>query len=221
MGTLLCRRRGNRAVHDIFLKVLILGQGAHGFAHGVGTEFEGSLRRPGFRVGLGVVNRHIELQGIVTGTPEAFDQVQRVAVWMSDHVQPALVVQAHRVDNQSIAIVFADGISTWLGDSVGKYDGDALVIDTVGLNDKSWLDMVGHPHSDALHLIERFRRASHDALQLDMTIDDPKAYTKSWTAQRTFKFSSDPMGETMCSLSENQDFQKNIMDRTIPATPAK
>ena len=106
--------------------------------------------------------------------------------------------------------------STWLGDSVGKYASDALVIDTVGLNDKSWLDNVGHPHSDALHLIERFRRMSHDVLQLDLTIDDPKAYTKSWTAQRTFKLSSDPMGETMCSLSENEDFQKNIMDRTVP-----
>jgi hypothetical protein len=106
---------------------------------------------------------------------------------------------------------------TWLGDSVGKYEGDALVIDTVGLNDKSWLDNVGHPHSDALHLVERIRRASHDVLQIDMTFDDPKAYTKSWTTQRTFKLSSDPMGETMCSLSENEDFQKNIMDRTVPA----
>ncbi len=107
--------------------------------------------------------------------------------------------------------------STWLGDSVGKYESDALVIDTVGLNDKSWLDNVGHPHSDALHLIERIHRASHDVLQIDMTFDDPKAYTKSWTTQRTFKLSSDPMGETMCSLSENEDFQKNIMDRTVPA----
>jgi hypothetical protein len=107
--------------------------------------------------------------------------------------------------------------STWLGDSVGKYDGETLVIDTVGLNDKSWLDNVGHPHSDALHLIERLRRTSHNALRLDLTIDDPKAYTKSWTSQRMFKLSSDPMGEAMCSLSENQDFQKNIMDRTVPS----
>jgi hypothetical protein len=111
--------------------------------------------------------------------------------------------------------------STWLGDSVGKYDGDALIIDTVGLNGKSWLDNVGHPHSDALHLIERLQLASHSVLQLDLTIEDPKAYTKSWTSRRTFKLSSDPMGETMCSLSENEDFQKNIMDRTVPATPAK
>jgi hypothetical protein len=111
--------------------------------------------------------------------------------------------------------------ATWLGDSVGKYEGDALVIDTVGLNDKSWLDNVGHPHSDALHLIERIRRASHGVLQIDMTFDDPKAYTKSWTTQRTFKLSSDPMGETMCSLSENEDFQKNIMDRTVSSAPAK
>jgi hypothetical protein len=111
--------------------------------------------------------------------------------------------------------------STWLGDSVGRYDGDTLVIDTVGFNDKSWLDNVGHPHSDALHTVERFRRPSQDALQLALTIEDSKAYTKPFTSQRSFKLSSFAMGETMCSLSEDESFQKTIMDRTVQPGSAK
>jgi hypothetical protein len=105
--------------------------------------------------------------------------------------------------------------STWLGDSVGKYEGDTLVIDTVGLNDKSWLDNVGHPHSDALHTVERFRRVDHDTLRLDLTIEDPKAYTKPWTATKTYKLTNFPLGETMCSVSEVQSFQKDVMERTV------
>jgi hypothetical protein len=108
--------------------------------------------------------------------------------------------------------------STWFGDSVGRYEGDTLVIDTVGLNDKSWLDNVGHPHSDALHTVERFRRLDQDTLRLDLTIDDPKAYTKPWTARKTYKRSTFPLGETMCSLSEIQSFQKDVMDRTTQPT---
>jgi hypothetical protein len=111
--------------------------------------------------------------------------------------------------------------STWLGDSVGHYEGGALVIDTIGFNDKTWLDMVGHPHSDALHTVERIRRLSHDSLQMQLTIDDPKTYTKPFTATRVWKLSSFPMGETMCSVSEVQSFQKNIMDRTVSPAPAK
>ncbi len=110
---------------------------------------------------------------------------------------------------------------TWLGDSVGTYDGDTLVVDTTGFNDKSWLDNVGHPHSDQLHTVERFRRAAPDMLQLQLTVEDPKAYTKSFTAQRSFRLSSFPMGETMCSISEDQSFQKNIMDKTVTPGPAK
>jgi hypothetical protein len=76
---------------------------------------------------------------------------------------------------------------TWMGDSIGWWEGDTLVVDTVGLNDKTWLDQVGHPHSDALHVVERIRRIDHDTLQDDLTIDDPRAYTKPWTGQQVFK----------------------------------
>jgi hypothetical protein len=104
---------------------------------------------------------------------------------------------------------------TWLGDSVGRYEGDTLVIDTIGFNDKTWLDHLGHPHSEALHLIERFRRIDHNTLELQLTVDDPKAYTKVFTGTKTFSLSSSPMSEGLCSMSESEAFQKNVID---PAT---
>jgi hypothetical protein len=76
---------------------------------------------------------------------------------------------------------------TYMGHSIGRYEGDTLVVDTVGLNDKTWLDPVGLPHSDAMHVIERLRRLDHDTLEVNFTIDDPKAYTKTWTAQKIYK----------------------------------
>jgi hypothetical protein len=75
---------------------------------------------------------------------------------------------------------------TFMGHSTGKWDGDTLVIDTVGFNDQTWLDHTGLPHSDALHLVERMRRVSSDVLQVDITVDDPKTYAKPWTAQKMF-----------------------------------
>jgi hypothetical protein len=107
-----------------------------------------------------------------------------------------------------------DPDSTWLGDSVGRYEGDTFMIDTIGFNDKTWIDQYGHPHSDALHLIERFRRLDHGTLELSLILDDPKAYTRSFGGKRLFKLSTSPMGETICSASEMQSFQKEIMDPT-------
>jgi hypothetical protein len=79
----------------------------------------------------------------------------------------------------------------WMGDSIGKWEGDTLVIDTIGFNDKTWLDRAGHPHSDALHVVERMRRLNHETLSDDITIEDPKAYTKPWTAQTRFQLRPD------------------------------
>jgi hypothetical protein len=87
--------------------------------------------------------------------------------------------------------VFTDGRSlpnnpnpSWLGYSVGKWEGDTLVVDSIGFNDKTWLDQVGHPLSDALHVTERFRRKDFGHMELEITIDDPKAYTKPWTVKQ-------------------------------------
>src|ERR1700737_1275133 len=65
---------------------------------------------------------------------------------------------------------------SWMGYSVGHWEGDTtFVVDTVGLNDKTWIDRLGHPHSDQLHIIERFRRVNFDHMELDFIIEAPKA----------------------------------------------
>jgi hypothetical protein len=107
-----------------------------------------------------------------------------------------------------------DPDSSWMGDSVGKYEGDTFVIDTIGFNDKTWLDQTGHPHSDALHVIERIRRINHDQLEINVTIDDPKAYTKTFSATKLYRFTDAPMGETLCAYSEMKQFQENVVDKT-------
>jgi hypothetical protein len=80
---------------------------------------------------------------------------------------------------------------SYMGYSVGKWDGDTLVVDTVGLKDITWLDRRGHPHSDTLHVVGRFRRINHDRLQIDWTFDDPKAFTKPWTGQTIYRYHPD------------------------------
>ncbi len=76
----------------------------------------------------------------------------------------------------------ADPNPSWLGYSTGRWDGDTLLIDTTGFNDKTWLDTTkGRPASEALHVQERFRRTSFGNLEVRATIDDPKAFMKPWT----------------------------------------
>jgi len=75
-----------------------------------------------------------------------------------------------------------DANPSWLGYSTGNWDGDTLVVETSGFNDRTWLDtQKGHPATDALHVTERFRRTDFGHLELQATIDDAKAYTKPWT----------------------------------------
>jgi hypothetical protein len=70
---------------------------------------------------------------------------------------------------------------TWYGHSTAKWDGDTLVVDSVGFNDKFWFDFAGHPHTEKLHVIERFRRPDFDHLEYETVIDDPGAYTRPFT----------------------------------------
>ena len=69
----------------------------------------------------------------------------------------------------------------WLGYSTGKWDGDTLVVDTRGFNGKIWLDQLGKPTTEALHVIERFHRIDFGHMDLQITIDDPEAYSRPWT----------------------------------------
>jgi hypothetical protein len=94
---------------------------------------------------------------------------------------------------------------TWLGYSTGRWDGDTLVVDTRGFNDKTWLDTrLGRPASDALHVVERFRRPTMGDLEIVVTIDDPKTYAKPWTttAQHNKLQTDTDIMEFICSENE-------------------
>jgi len=77
----------------------------------------------------------------------------------------------------------ADVQPTWMGYSVGRWDGDTMVIDTIGSNGKTWLDMRGLPGTEALHVVERYTRPNIGHIDVDVTIDDPKAYTAPFTVR--------------------------------------
>ncbi|HTA41044.1 MAG TPA: hypothetical protein VK789_01280 [Bryobacteraceae bacterium] len=85
----------------------------------------------------------------------------------------------------------ADPNPTWQGYSVGHWDGDTLVTETAGTNGMAWLDTNGHPVTEALKVIEKFHRRDFGHLDLEITIDDPKAYTKPWTVHQTAEFQPD------------------------------
>jgi hypothetical protein len=88
---------------------------------------------------------------------------------------------------------------TWMGDSVGWWEGDTLVIDSVAFNDKTWLDRGGLPHSDQLHVIEHITRPKHDTLVVHITVDDPKTYTKTWEGERVYVLEPDwKLTEMIC-----------------------
>jgi len=80
----------------------------------------------------------------------------------------------------------------WLGYSVGKWEGDTLVVETTGFNDKTALDSLGHPHSEALRIVERYHRRDFGHLDVEMTFDDPQMYTKPFT----IKFTEDLLADS-------------------------
>jgi hypothetical protein len=109
-------------------------------------------------------------------------------------IMPFQIVQTPAVftilfENQhTFRIIHTDGRShpkdldpTWFGDSIGKWERDTLVVDTVGLDERTWLDTAGHEHSDQLHLVERFQKVDNNTLKWTVTFEDPKFYTEPWS----------------------------------------
>lgn len=105
-----------------------------------------------------------------------------------------------------------DSDRLWMGYSIGHWDGDDLVVETANFNDKTWLDIRGHPHSDALKFTERFHRLDHDHLQISFTVDDPKSYTASWTWVTDFDLKPKwEIAESFCiPEDEAAFFKKNL-----------
>lgn len=124
---------------------------------------------------------------------------------------PGRVLQIFEFDHH-VRQIYTDGrkhdeaqAATWMGDAVGRWEGDTLVVETTNFNDQTRLDRLGHPHSDALTVVERFRRPNKDLLTIDITITDPKAYSKPWGGQLFYAFRPDwKVTEFMCK--DNQTF---------------
>ena len=118
---------------------------------------------------------------------------------LHNHPQPRKFIQTPGVivilyeGNSGIRQIFTDGRALpprdvqpwWYGYSVGKWDGDTLVVETIGFRDDGWLDVNGSPLTEAAKMTERFRRVNYGSLELEVTVDDPKAYTKPWTVRMT------------------------------------
>lgn|SRR5690348_9190022 len=98
-----------------------------------------------------------------------------------------------------------------LGYSVGRWEGETLMVESAGFDDRSWLDDPGHPHTDALRLTEKFRRKDFGHLEIEITIDDPKAYTKPWTVIENFNYLPDT--EILENLCENEKDLKHLVGR--------
>jgi hypothetical protein len=115
--------------------------------------------------------------------------------------------------------IFTDGRAhpkdpnpAWLGYSIGKWDGDTFVVDTTGFNDRSWLDDAGHPHSDALRTVERFHRRDFGHMDLEINIDDAKAYTEPWAATVPFRLLPDT--ELIEDVCDNEKDAAHLVGRS-------
>ena len=119
---------------------------------------------------------------------------------------PALLVMLFEDDTPSHRQVFLDGRGhpkdpnpNWMGHSIGHWEGDTLVVDTVGFNDESWLDNIGHPHTEMLHITERLHRVDLGHLEIEFTIEDPGTYSKPWVIKRVADLdTNDEIGEYVC-----------------------
>jgi hypothetical protein len=116
---------------------------------------------------------------------------------LHNHPQPRQIIQTARTivmlyeGNAGVRQIFMDGRSLpgndaqpwWYGYSTGKWDGDTLMVETAGFRDGGWLDINGSPLTDAAKWTERFRRLNYGSLEIEITVDDPKAYTRPWTVR--------------------------------------
>jgi hypothetical protein len=122
---------------------------------------------------------------------------------------PATVAILYEVPN-NFRQIFMDGRDlpkdanpTWQGYSVGRWDGDTLVVESIGFNEKSMVGRPGYPHTEALRVTERYHRRDFGHIDLQMTIDDPKAFTRPWTIRTELVFAADTeLLEYVCNENE-------------------
>jgi hypothetical protein len=129
---------------------------------------------------------------------------ETIGGWRRIIQTPALIAIAY--DTLTYRFIFMDGRKleanperTWMGYSVGRWEGDTLVVDSFGFNDRTWLDARGMPHTEALRTTERYARRTVGLLQVELTVTDPGAFAKSWTVTYDLEFQPDTeMVEAVC-----------------------
>jgi len=123
---------------------------------------------------------------------------------------PGLIIVMHELDGGMSRQIYTDGrplpkdpSPSWLGYSVGRWEDDTLIVDTIGFNDRSWLDSRGHPHSEAMHITEKYRRRDVGHLDVEITMDDPKSYNRPITFKVTHLLQADSdILEYVCNENE-------------------
>lgn len=131
--------------------------------------------------------------------PAPFKIVQTPRIMMMLYEADTVFRQIH-TDGRKLP---SDPQPSWMGYSVGRWEGDAFLAETVGFNDKGQLDAFGHPHSESMRLTERFRRRDFGHMDIEFTVDDPKTYTKPVTIRTGFRLMPDTeLIETFCAEDE-------------------
>ena len=136
--------------------------------------------------------------------------------------QPDLLVILFEGNLHSFRQIYLDGRGhpkdpepTWWGHSIGKWEGDELVVDTIGFNGKTWLDLAGHPSSDQLHVIERFSRPDLGHLKNEITIEDPVYYTRPWKVTEITPQLQGDLLEYICTENERDSRHLDIINEQL------
>ena len=138
-------------------------------------------------------------------TPVYFLQQPKevLMVWMQDHQVRRVRLNEQHSPNER---------SQWFGDSIGHYEGDTLVVDTIGLSPRTYIDNFFTPHSEQLHVVERFRMIEGGrTLEVKVHVEDPQAFTTPWNAVQLYRrMDNGPMVETVCAENNDDHFDHNI-----------
>jgi hypothetical protein len=128
------------------------------------------------------------------------------------------ILVLHGGGNRNWRMIYTDGrpqgtaaevVLGYFGNSVGKWEGDTLVVDSVGFNERFWFSNGGLPHTEALHLVERFTRTDMNTLKYEVTIDDPRTYTRPWKASWTIQWVPDEeIQEYFCEENAESTFSR-------------
>jgi len=108
---------------------------------------------------------------------------------------------------------------SWFGDSVAHWDGETLVVDTVGLDDRTWVDVFATPHTEMLHVVERYRLADARTLQATVYVEDPGAFTTPWSGVVTYRRDQEPYLEVVCAENNINPVTRELYPIPMAAKP--